>query len=944
MWFATDNGLSRFDGYTFKNYGLREGLKDPVVLYMQLDSKGCIWLLTLSGDLYFMPQHQPLGQKDSIHAFVGNEAIRQVPKEFFPDDFLIGENDEMYISFPRSGIMILKPDGSHQLVQAKNPFGTVFLYQTSVRWMRGYSKCPDELIDDYMATYGTKGQPPYEIHAKSSAEIEEFSLSAEAPSKGWVMDLPQNKWLINANDFLYEADGKAITAQRKIDYTTFRKSIVQRPDGSIFVGLQRTGGLRRYRNMDAWRAEVFEQLLPGKTISHVFDDSRGGLWVCTIENGVFYCPDTERKIFDRTAGLPIDYVSAIAFGSENDIFIGLRNGEVFRMSLPDNHLTPLPKVPGSQIVFDLLYDHKEHTLWVGNNKIGWLNGNKWEFPFQIKPAEKIPVFGAGKRLTLSKNSRWLWGANYTTFNKIDLAQKTLDILLGEYGLGGRALVALEAEDSRIWVGLPEGLFEYRDSQLLSPQPFFPEFKTRVDDLAELPDGTLVIATKGDGLLLWRDRFFLQLTTDDGLISNMLENLHVDEAGRIWVGSLQGLSRVTLAKRGDDLDPLIENFTTWHGLPSNEITQVRSRGTEVWVATTRGLMQWREPSTNTSVAPPFFESIALNGQLLTQATPVFGYHENNLAFHYLTLNYDQAGSIPYRYRLNDGAWYLTKDRIANFANLASGSYRFEVQSQNEDGIWSESLIYPFSILSPWWLRWWFFGLLALTALAVGLFIYKKQTSILKKELAFKEQVLDLEKKALQAQMNPHFIFNCLNSIQKLILDKDAAQAMRYLSRFGKLVRSTLNASLAGEVTLQEEVEMLENYLEMEKLRFKEVFNYQLTVHPSLDVFDIAFPPILLQPYVENAILHGMKAKEKGGKVAIDFHPLGKQVVVTITDNGPGIRQSAKQPLDHKSVGMTLTQRRLELLHNSPDKEGLVQVFEIKDEKGEVLGTKVQVRLR
>ena len=221
--------------------------------------------------------------------------------------------------------------------------------------------------------------------------------------------------------------------------------------------------------------------------------------------------------------------------------------------------------------------------------------------------------------------------------------------------------------------------------------------------------------------------------------------------------------------------------------------------------------------------------------------------------------------------------------------------------------------------------------------------------MKKELALQKQVTELEKKALQAQMNPHFIFNCLTSIQKLIMENDAVNAVRYLTRFSKLVRGTLNASVAGEVSLQEEIDMLTNYLDLEKLRFKEAFDYDIQADPSLDLFDTAFPPMLLQPYVENALRHGMANKQNGGKISIRFRPGGQGpkgasggILATVTDNGPGIGQANQKKPGHRSVGMSLTQRRLELLGGT-EGGGMVKVSEITGPDGQVGGTKVEVRI-
>ena len=944
MWFATDNGLSRFDGYRFKNYGLQEGLKDPVILFMQLDSKGRIWMATLSGNLYFM-------ENDSIHAFTGNAVMQLVGTEYYPDDFLIGKDDEMYLGFSGTGLLRFEPDGSHRLIQARGRYGGSFLYRTSSKWLRGSTACPDSLRNELSAKYAYLNlMPPLELHADTVALVKgDFVDSGMSTGGSWVMELSKNRLLFFIHSHLYEIEGDAVVSRRPIDYRPIRKSIVQWPDGSIFVGLQENGGLRRYRNLDAWETEDFEQLLPGKTISHIFEDSRGGLWVGTIEHGVFHCPDPGRKIFDRSAGLPMDYVAALAFGKEDELFFGLRNGQVFRLNLQTDGLIPLPKIPGQQIVYDLVFDEKEKTLWAANNRSAYLKNGRWENLPYNDPFSLRPWFVMGKKLTLRPGSHQLWGANNSRFVMIDIRKKELALDSKSLGLGNRAMVAFEASDGRIWVGRPDGLYEFRDSQLFQSEPFHPEFKTRVDDLAELPDATLVIATKGDGLLLWRDTFFQQLTTDDGLTSNMLENLHADAEGRIWAGSLLGLNRITFLSSvstpsANTAQLTVENFTTWHGLPSNEITMVRSRGNDIWVATTRGLMQWLEPQKNHSIEPPFFEKIEVNGTSIPLASSTTWSHdENNFSFHYLSLNYEQAGRIPYRYRLNGHNWSHTEGRAVNFAKLAPGNYQFEVQSQNEDGVWSQSLVHEFTIHNPWWLQWWFYLLMVAGSMAAIWAFYQYRKGIFRKEVALQKQLTDMERQALAAQMNPHFIFNCLNSIRRLILDQDGDNALLYLTRFSKLVRGNLQASVEGLITLQEEIEILKNYLELEKLRFKDAFNYAIEINNSIDLFEVVLPPMLIQPYVENAVIYGMQATTGNGMIDISFSMEDNILIATVTDNGPGIFHTEKNKTSHKSIGMTLTKRRLELLDGGSSNE-LVKVTEILGNEGKVLGTKIEVRIR
>ncbi|MCB0735847.1 MAG: histidine kinase, partial [Bacteroidetes bacterium] len=188
----------------------------------------------------------------------------------------------------------------------------------------------------------------------------------------------------------------------------------------------------------------------------------------------------------------------------------------------------------------------------------------------------------------------------------------------------------------------------------------------------------------------------------------------------------------------------------------------------------------------------------------------------------------------------------------------------------------------------------------------------------------------------------FIFNCLTSISNFINKGDKVAANHYLGTFAKLVRATLNHSRAGTVTLEDELQLLENYLKMEQLRFEDQFDYHIELGEGVEPFEIGIPPMMVQPFVENAIIHGLSKKEEKGEVKLLFQLEEEHLQVSITDNGVGIEQSRRlqkhgQPL-HKSVGMTITKKRLELL-SGQGQHGRVETEELKDEHGEVLGTRV-----
>jgi len=202
-------------------------------------------------------------------------------------------------------------------------------------------------------------------------------------------------------------------------------------------------------------------------------------------------------------------------------------------------------------------------------------------------------------------------------------------------------------------------------------------------------------------------------------------------------------------------------------------------------------------------------------------------------------------------------------------------------------------------------------------------YKQQSDLKIKESINQLEISRLERSALQAQMNPHFIFNCLNSIQNFIMFNDKENAMEYLAKFAKLIRQSLNASTEKKISLHDEVSMLRNYLDLEKLRFKDKFEYTITLANDVIPEELCIPPLLVQPYVENAIIHGMSGKKKGGKIDLNFFKLShNQLQVKIRDNGAGY----KAPLiacKHKSLGMSIISKRLAYNNNLNDSDIMIR---------------------
>ena len=726
---------------------------------------------------------------------------------------------------------------------------------------------------------------------------------------------------------------------------------------NIFVGNTGKGGARLYRGFENIRYGQFYHFLEGHTISHIIQDQYNGYWFGTNENSIFYCPNLSYLIYDKTMELSEDFITAVEVKNKHEIFIGLKNGEVYLLNTLYNKISKIYSVKdntSTRPVFDLLYDSQEDALWKGSNGLTFYQNEKWTPTYGLTPdgEKKQKIWFGNKKLSLSTNSKTLWACNDFTWGFVKVNVKTGEFIYNSGNqsnvLKKRTLKVFEGKDNQVWLGRIDGLFQFKNDSIIPFKTLHSDFGLRVEDIAQMKDSSLVVATKGGGvLLILNDNKVLQISQQQGLTASMTECLHVDDYNNIWVGTLNGLNKISF---NNYLQYNIEQITTANGLPSNEINDIDSQGNIIWVATTHGLAKIpSEQKKNLVSKPPFIEQIRINGNIYDRNTlNQLSYDQNNLEIQFLVINYKLNGRINYRYRLRSNQeWTYTQNRIVNFSALASSDYKFEVQAQNEDGIWSPSTNLLISINPPFWKTWWFWGGLILLILSLIYRDYRNRIQKLKKEIKIDEKIKSLQQSALKAQMNPHFIFNCLNSIQGYVAAGDKEKATRFLARFAKLIRNVLDATIQNEqITLERDIDILKHYLTLEKMRFKDRFNYAIHLSPGVDCSNILVLPLLLQPYVENAIIHGISNISVSGKIEITYHQEDHQLIVDLVDNGIGINQATKTKTfnnhGHKSVGMSISRKRLELLNKKIAKQHL-SIQELTDAQGQVTGTHIRLHI-
>ncbi len=238
---------------------------------------------------------------------------------------------------------------------------------------------------------------------------------------------------------------------------------------------------------------------------------------------------------------------------------------------------------------------------------------------------------------------------------------------------------------------------------------------------------------------------------------------------------------------------------------------------------------------------------------------------------------------------------------------------------------------------------FGALIALLLFGIGFLIYNR--SQLKKTLTLQKELAEYEQKALHLQMNPHFVFNCLGSISSFIVQNGTDSAIKYLSKFSKLMRLTLEYSKESLIPIDKEIESLQNYLELEQLRFNDKFNFSITKDPNIED-DLALPPLLIQPFIENAIIHGVIPKKEIGNISIAFSVTNSSLHCTIVDDGVGINQSRKNKEDlvlaHKSMALGIIKKRLEMIAETTTKEANIEIEEMTKDNN-ITGTKIKLKL-
>jgi ligand-binding sensor domain-containing protein len=909
MWFGTEHGLSRFDGTRFKNYTTADGLPDNDVLKVFVDSKNRVWIIPFKNAIAYYWQGKIYNaDNDSL---LSKLSLRS-------EIIAMTENARAEIMMiNHRQVIVIKPDGE----------------------IRTFEKFEGmDLGSGFNVGLKDKNTLLASISCGTGFFLAEYRNDSLVRHKFWLKTFAKYPAYLSADLEIYRGyDSIGIYYPREN-----RTTMIVVPEGFNNASVLSDslvvlcGTSAHFYNVKRNRIE--QTLLKDKEISGAYRDHENNIWFASLGKGVFRLASGEFRNYVCKSD-DTNYPVWSLYRQNDSLLAGTTQQRLWtfnmRTGTVSNQQLTSPSTLGRIKTFHSLPDN---VLLVGTDETLFTIRGK-------KILKRSPFNFAIKSVHVSSDTI-LIGTNIGVF-KIDRYNLDITDTLWK----GRVTAMLK-KNSSLYIGTLNGLLLTEGGrQPVAIDRIHPALKTRIAGIQEDKKGIIWVATGGSGIVgMQGEKVIAWLRSRDGMTSDICQVLYL-AGDTVWVGTEKGLNRIIET----DGNYKITKYSASDGLIDNSISTVLVQGNSVFVGTPLGISHFEQDKVSTySTCYLQITAIRSPKHLWQHDTTGldFGHWENDIRFEFVGISFKSAGEITYRYRLKglNDEWQETTDNFLSYLSLPSGEYELELQATNKFGVQSELMRIQFTIAKLLWEKNWFrFAAILLLAVLVWKYVQYRIRKVRKQaeaQVATSRKITELEQMALKAQMNPHFIFNCLHSIQQFVIDKDTRGANKFITDFARLIRLTLDISSQPKISLAEEINYISTYLELEKSKYEDKFAYEVEVREGVDENSNYIPAMILQPYVENSIRHGIYyRKDNNGKIDITFSKEGMHLVCVIADNGVGRKVSKKFKEEfggaYQSKGMSLTYKRIELLNGNYDLPILADIDDVQD-NGEIKGTRVTLR--
>jgi ligand-binding sensor domain-containing protein len=964
LWLGTYTGLYRYDGYNVRHYqGGKEGIPPGPVYRVHFDREGLLWMSMQENGVVVFDARQGKSTHYTHDPKNPESLTTNATDELFEDaegNIWIGTHTAGVNKWDRKTKKIRRfPQGEKGLagswvVDAKFRGEKRWPLISTFEGIQYYDAAKDTfLFTDFTPDLLNPG-PRKRIY-NSIYEDTEGNIWFAGPVRVVKYDPETRKYsmVINDND--------------RIEKTR----IMEDHEGVVWIS---TAGVGLYSyDLNTGKSDVFRHnaadigSLPGNRVVCVYEDEADNLWIGTYEglskvrslqrNISAYVPEALADSFEASH----KHIRTVYIDPEGYKWFGTLGAGLYRLSpdgRPDYFFYDTKELPYYVINFiNTIYPAGDNLLIGGQQGLIAFNKRESRFIDLYHIQEQIfQLHGVAVWAIFIDDTGTTWlGTKHHGLASIDPRTKKLRLhpeIMQVASTNFSVWRIYKASDGAIWLGTNEGLKRVVLSQGGVSVTHLPcKDAGEVFYIHEDSEKNLWLATTLGGLIKFYPKTgrFDAYTTNEGLPSNTVCSILEDGQKRLWVSTLRGIcvfDRVT--------NTVIRSFDAGKDLFDNRFnfgSCFKTADGQMYFGGSNGVNSFYPDKLLKSMARPNVALISfkvlhkeLYDSLQQNSSIVLPYNQNTISFEFACLDLTNPENNHFAYQLEglDTGWVNTGTRnYAAFSNLDPGEYTFRIKGMNAYGIWSAPKSYSILIKPPFY-RTTLFYILS-TTLVLGIIGLILAVWIRQKNL--QRRRVQSELSALRSQLNSHFIFNSLTSLQLFIISKQDELALEYLSQFARLMRMILENSKKDWISVQEEIEFIRLYVFMENVRLEDKVALETNADPNMDPAKTYIPSMLLQPLVENSILHGIAGQVQDGKIKVGFHLQNGHIQCSVEDNGIGMNMAAKNKgltvSGKTSLGLSIIRERLKVHFNYKSDDVSLVVKDLKNEQGR--GTRIEIRI-
>ncbi len=916
IWFCTEAGVNRFDGRRFETFTIADGLADNENFKCFEDSKGRIWFASYNGRLSYF--------KDT--GFVNEQVDPGLKYEALPGKFLVD----------------ITEDKQHRIWFAAF-VGQVYVYNGKSISCEGDSlqAMSQVLLDREGAVHTIRWMEDsyrlYNLNRKS------YSVLLHKGEPGIVMGTVCKQTIASGSFYFVSTNGlqclrgDSLLTEPKLQLPGSPLSCFNIIGNDLWLGYIREGVLWIPDFLTKGFNGHAEKLLGTSSVSCITSDNEGGRWICTLSEGVYYLPGSQSYI----TNIPCSSVTSIKHQENTTLWAaGTYHGDVIlydgdkELKRFRNPASPVPRV--------------KTLAWLSDGKLMvGLDCNPYLYDPRTNEVTSVfrSVQAGTTDLYQGTEGLWMCGRNSIYF----IGKGKIRCMFDEKSLFAHDKLVSIADDNGdgCWFTSVRKLYRMKLADGAITETGGPElFHANLIDL-EYVKGDLWVATHGNGLFVFRNKKLYRhiYSGNSNITSDVCQKVIYDGKGKMWVATNKGISVYDAATC-----QYLCRLTTNDVLINNDIRDIDFDHQKAYVATPSGISVIDRSKFIAATDPPrvHFHKLTAGEQSYHYGSGArFPYFRGAISLSYTAITFQAGQSVRYRYRITgkNEVWNETSSGQVTFYDLLPGTYSFQVAAAKYNSKWSSPVFFTFTVLPLWYQTIWLKAGTGILALMIIYLIYRYQVGIIRRreqeKTNYNKRIITLEGNALASQMNPHFIFNSLNTVQQFILCKKERQGLDYLSDFSVLIRQILKNSRQPYIDLEDEINFLKRYMELEQVRFSGKFVFDFRVDKAVCREDITIPPMLIQPLLENAVKHGMRTD--GGHIIIHFTIRDEMLAITIDDDGLGINTVKRNVLlkdtKFESTALKVIESRLKLLYHQHGRYGSLTLADKSEEGSGVSGTRV-----